>query len=141
MSDQINAGKMKETKRIEPIFWENKRFIAVSEILKENPRRNDVAGWHSLQLIRQGGEVGIGYRDWKNNMPTNIPNALDTNHKHLEWDLDRGRIRVVSDTRTAEAEDRIRGKGAPSPQKARAASVMENVGSTTYVLKYTVTSN
>ena len=135
MSDQAVPNAPQPAGRIEPEFWEDKRFFAVPEVLRQNPRRHNVAGWHSLQLIRQEGTAGLPYALWKMRMPTDIVNSSGTNHHHLRWDWEHHHIRVELDEVGSDTGDRTRDRGAPPPQKSRAASEMANVGSATYALK------
>ena len=83
--------------RLPPEFWRSKRLFASPEVIESNPRRQGVAGWHSLELIRQAGPTGLSYVDWQTGLRTDIRNTSGTQHYHLRWDHDRGHIRVVKD--------------------------------------------
>lgn len=91
--------------RLSAEFWQDKRLFASPDVISENPRRHGVAGWHSLEVIREAGPIGLSYAEWQARRRTDIRNTSGTQHHHLRWDYDRDNIRLAID----------HGRDTPSP--------------------------
>jgi len=61
-----------------------KTIYATPETIKENPRRDQTAGWHFLEPIRKAGKKGIKYEDLRQHP------AFGTSH--MMWDINKGHI-------------------------------------------------
>ena len=83
--------------RLTAEFWQDKRLFASPDVIIENPRRYGVAGWHSLEAIREAGPIGLSYAEWQARRRTDIRNTSGTQHYHLRWDYDRDNIRLAID--------------------------------------------
>lgn len=105
LEPQTETDENSSEGRLTAEFWQDKRLFASPEVIDENPRRHGVAGWHSLEIIRKAGPIGLSYAEWQARRRTDIRNTSGTQHHHLRWDYDRGNIRLAID----------HGNDAPSP--------------------------